>query len=815
MILNTSLMEGHREASNFFVAGGPLPPGSPSYVTRPADDELLAAIRAGQLCCVFAPHHMGKSSLMLQAAHRLGQEGASPVTVDLSGFGAKASAEQLYLFILKRVKFQLELAIDPDNWWAARAASTPAQRFADFISEVILATIRGPVVLFLDGIDITLDRDFLDDLLTAIQLIYQLRETEPVYQRICFTLLGMATLSDIIGNRKEYPFNASREIYLGEFAWEETGVLRKSLKEACPDVGEMIFSRIIHWTSGHPYLTQKMCLAAARLCDRHWTEEFADGLVERVFLSNEAGIEPNLHFIEENIRTSRERRDLLNCYRQVYLDGGVQENERSLEQKRLKLLGLVKGTDRALKVRNEVYRLAFNLDWIRENMPVNWAWRIVGVAILLILLMVGALGFSIRQQQQRTTQAQSFLGSFRSATSPQERLVSLAGLFAVRGHEDEARRLFYQELSPAEQLALFDVADPRAVAEQLTTVVRGVYTDPSLENNEQGKTLLLAMARPLPKLENMSSLGAIALELEISQWVKGREYYNSQSSYQRAIEAFSVAINVNGRNPGTLFDRGLAYAALGVPNQALADLATALSLDQDWQARVQNALTGHHELYTALWRDPREYRALVALVPTPTYTPIPTATSTFTPVPTDTPVPPTPTSTLPPTAIPTAAPTATPRPRVVSPPTDTPTPGVPVGTLALLSPLSVDDPTYGPTAFEWRFVGSLPPGYGFEVRVWREGEPPAGVHNAVMDNRNGNVKNIGGDQYRLSVDIREAAGVRGRSGIYLWTVALVQVNPGYVDLGQQADPARLRFEAGGTGGDDDNGGGGGGGVGID
>ena len=127
----------------------------------------------------------------------------------------------------------------------------------------------------------------------------------------------------------------------------------------------------------------------------------------------------------------------------------------------------------------------------------------------------------------------------------------------------------------------------------------------------------------------------------------------------------------------------------------------------------------------------------------------------------------------------------------------------------------MDNPTYGPTAFEWRFVGQLPPGYGFEVRVWREGEPPAGAHNAVMDNRNGNVKNIGTDRYRLSIDIRQAAGVRGRSDIYLWTVALVQIDPGYVDLGQQANPAQLRFEAGGTGGDDNDDGGGGGGVGID
>ncbi|MEJ2560893.1 MAG: hypothetical protein P8186_32670 [Anaerolineae bacterium] len=46
-------------------------------------------------------------------------------------------------------------------------------------------------------------------------------------------------------------------------------------------------------------------------------------------------------------------------------------------------------------------------------------------------------------------------------------------------------------------------------------------------------------------------------------------------------------------------------------------------------------------------------------------------------------------------------------------------------------------------------------------------------------------------------------------------MALVQISPEYKDLGQQAEPARLRFEAGGGGGDGGDGGGGGGGVGID
>jgi hypothetical protein len=139
----------------------------------------------------------------------------------------------------------------------------------------------------------------------------------------------------------------------------------------------------------------------------------------------------------------------------------------------------------------------------------------------------------------------------------------------------------------------------------------------------------------------------------------------------------------------------------------------------------------------------------------------------------------------------------------------------------LLSPLSLDSPSFGPTTFEWQWREQVPAGYGFEVRVWREDEQPAGVHNAVLDSQNGNVKSIGKGKYSLSVNIRDAAGIKGRSGEYLWTVALVQVSPNYADLGEQAEPARLRFEAGGSsgGGKDkggsSSGGGGGGGVGIE
>ncbi len=170
----------------------------------------------------------------------------------------------------------------------------------------------------------------------------------------------------------------------------------------------------------------------------------------------------------------------------------------------------------------------------------------------------------------------------------------------------------------------------------------------------------------------------------------------------------------------------------------------------------------------------------------------PTLILTKTPLPSPTLVPATPTLTsLPPTS------TSTPVPAlpIASPPTTTP---IPKGVLTLLKPLSLEEPSYGLTDFEWQWVGEeIPAEFGFEIRVWREGEPLAGAHNAVQDNQQGRIERIGENKYRLSINIRGTFGVRERTGKYLWTVALVRIRPTYADLGRQADPVYLRFEAGG------------------
>jgi serine/threonine protein kinase len=239
-----------------------------------------------------------------------------------------------------------------------------------------------------------------------------------------------------------------------------------------------------------------------------------------------------------------------------------------------------------------------------------------------------------------------------------------------------------------------------------------------------------------------------------------------------------------------------------------ANLPLAQSLVQ-WPQKttfyVLNASNGLAKI------DPVFQQVIVKPAPAATTPPLPTPTP---PLPTAAPLLETTTATptLTPDATPTLAP-STARPIL----TPTPAPSLSEGTFSALRILHPDNLTFGSTDFEWVWHGPKPEDSGFEIRVWRNGEAQLGAHDAMLDNQQGRIKQITENTYRLTIDISQAAGVRGRGGDYLWTVVLIQVSPEYADLGIQAEPALLRFAVSGAGSDsgNDSGGSGGNGGGIE
>src|SRR5258706_2584190 len=209
--------------AEFFVAGGTLAANTPSYVVRPADQELLDHVRNsrdGAFCYVLTARQMGKSSLMVRVASKLLQQGFRTTVIDLSSIGV-ASVDEWYLGLLARLKSELKLATDIQAWWRRQHALSAPQRFIDFLHDVVLREVDGKIAIFIDEIDFMLQLDFRDDFFAAIRAVYNARAHDPVYRRLTFVLLGVATPLDLIRDANRTPFNIGRRIDLHEFSYAD------------------------------------------------------------------------------------------------------------------------------------------------------------------------------------------------------------------------------------------------------------------------------------------------------------------------------------------------------------------------------------------------------------------------------------------------------------------------------------------------------------------------------------------------------------------------------------------------------------------
>src|SRR5207302_3531615 len=109
-----------------------------------------------------------------------------------------------------------------------------------------------------------------DELFAAIRECYNRRAEEPEFERLTFCLLGVAAPTDLNRDTRMTPFNIGKRIELADFTEDEADILRIGLEVG--DVGtpgrsekeaRALLKRVLYWTGGHPYLTQRLCQAVA------------------------------------------------------------------------------------------------------------------------------------------------------------------------------------------------------------------------------------------------------------------------------------------------------------------------------------------------------------------------------------------------------------------------------------------------------------------------------------------------------------------------------------------------------------------------
>jgi predicted ATPase len=354
---------------DFYVTGGTLPPGTPSYVPRQADRDLYAGLVQGEYCSVLTSRQMGKSSLMVQTAARLRQGGVAVAVLDLAALGQHLTIEQWYDGLLRRIGLPLDLEDDLEVFWQRSQRLSPLQRWMAALQEVVLVRCAGPVVLFIDELETVRSLPFAaDEFFAALRECYNRRFEVPEFQRLNFCLLGVVTPTELIRDRRATPFDIGRRIELSDFSEAEAAVLAQGLGRPEP-ARTVLLQRVLYWTGGHPYLTQRLCQAVAAdptVADASGVDQLCDAL----YLSARArASDDNLLFVRRwLLHSDADRPTLLDLYAEIWSGRRVPFDADNPLIAVLRLSGIVGVTDGSLRVRNRIYERVFDREWLAPQM---------------------------------------------------------------------------------------------------------------------------------------------------------------------------------------------------------------------------------------------------------------------------------------------------------------------------------------------------------------------------------------------------------------------------------------------------------------
>ncbi|MBD0262788.1 MAG: AAA-like domain-containing protein, partial [Tolypothrix sp. Co-bin9] len=360
-------------ASNYeYKFGGSLGENAPSYVVRQADSDLYHSLKAGEFCYIFNSRQMGKTSLIVQTMKKLEAEGFACTSLDFSVRGSQdIKPEQWYAGIVYKLVTNFNLGNPSEflrNWWRERDGITPVQRLEEFIETVLLAFIPSNIIIFIDEIDSILSLEFpTDDFFALIRSCYEKRNLNVEYQRLAFTLVGVATPGDLIADRRRTPFNIGKAIQLYGFKETEIEPLAKGF-EGKVENPLVLMREVLAWTGGQPFLTQKVCklLKDGNIENGPTVEK----IIRSQIIENwETHDEPeHLKTIQDRILLGEQIAGrFLGWYQQILLLGYIFADD-SIEQMGFRLTGLVVKQQNKLKVYNKIYKYVFNLNWVEKEL---------------------------------------------------------------------------------------------------------------------------------------------------------------------------------------------------------------------------------------------------------------------------------------------------------------------------------------------------------------------------------------------------------------------------------------------------------------
>jgi TolB-like protein/Tfp pilus assembly protein PilF len=589
------------ELNTFFHTDATVPANAPSYVEREADKHLLEGLSKGEFCYVLTASQMGKSSLMVRTAARLRADGIHAIVLDLTNIGTNVTPEQWYYGLVNAMGRLLGLEDELDDFWFDQERLGPVQRMLGAIRDIVLPSLKtgaankmpgagtseleaqSRLVIFVDEINVVRGLPFnADDFFTAIQCCYQRRIDDPEFKRVAFCLIGIATPSDLIRDKHATtPFNIGRRIEMTDFAPENASALARGLEggaSAAPRSSaeaQQLLDRVLYWTHGHPYLTQRLCRALVSKPELREPND-VDQLCEEVFFSSRAREQdPNLLFVRDRILGTELRLgQVLNLYTRIWNGETVPDDDTNRVIDVLRLSGVVRIEKGALVVRNRIYHRVFNAEWVRANLPQEGRADPSSIAVLPFRLIGPDRSYEYLADGL-TDELISALGRVAGL-----RVASRTSVYHYKEKSEDVRKI-------GEQLMVHNLLEGSVRQAGITVQISAQlvhgnnghcvwsetyqYTQKTLlEIQDKIAGAILSRLKP--------RAAAVARPVENTEaynlYLKGRFYWNrrTETAVRRSIELFQEAIQ---KDPGS----SLAYAGLADAFMILATYNYAQPLD--------------------------------------------------------------------------------------------------------------------------------------------------------------------------------------------------------------------------------------------
>ncbi len=243
--------------SIIFHASGPLDPDDPTNVMRESDHEVFRVALEGEFVHIFHPRQMGKSTLLQKLDRRLRDERWRCCYIDLSTL-ADFTKPYWYEKLGNILADELTPGDRPE-------LANQLDLKSYLLDKVIPWTPGHPyVALLLDEVESIFSardgngRTFSNTFFSTLRTLYRRKHIHDGKLTIVFA--GATNPADLVKDEHISPFNVGRKIeHLGDLTKDDVKWLVGKLTTLGIFVDDRVHEVIYAWTSGHPYLTQRIC----------------------------------------------------------------------------------------------------------------------------------------------------------------------------------------------------------------------------------------------------------------------------------------------------------------------------------------------------------------------------------------------------------------------------------------------------------------------------------------------------------------------------------------------------------------------------